>query len=187
MNQAPTDSIAAIDTVVIDQPVGVWVKVSASQRSVLYLSMAIMGYTSGTDLLYPLPGAGEDAVGRIQPIELNRWVRIQGDLYPSRPAGLEVLKVLVDSDQYSLKELVATFGCERTRGDLRRANPDAPVQGWTTVEHRIMILTARPEGRDRWPTDRTARSTTRSPLTRPEHRAGSGTPGTHRIACPAYP
>lgn len=142
-DQSPTYSTTAVDTLVIGQPVAIWVKVTAPSQSTLYLSLAVMGYSSSPAMLYPLEGIGEDAGGRIQPIELNKWVRLPlpDDLSPSAPAGLEVLKVMVDSDQYSLKPLLESFDCGGTRGDFGSAS--AAVRGWTTVERRLMIVESR--------------------------------------------
>jgi len=139
-DQSPGYSATSVDTLVIGQPVGVWVKVTASSRSTWYVSLAVMGYSSSPTMLFPFEGIGEDAGGRIQPIELNKWVRLPlpDDLAPSAPAGLEVLKVMVDSDQYSLRPLVESFDCGGIRGDFGRES--SVVQGWTTLERRLMIV-----------------------------------------------
>lgn len=143
VDQAPTYNSNAVDTLVIGEPVAVWVKVTAPSQSTLFLSIAVMGYSSSSMMLYPSEGIGEDAGGRIQPIELNKWVRLPlpDDLAPSAPAGLEVLKVLVDSDQYSLKPLVDSFDCGLRRGDFGTGS--SAVQGWMTLERRLLIVASR--------------------------------------------
>jgi hypothetical protein len=115
------------------------VKVSAPSRSTLYLSAVVMGYTSTPTVVYPADGEGEDAAGRIQPIELNRWVRLFRGAAPTPPAGMEVIKILVDSDQYSLSSLLESLTCGTTNSQRQRSDPDAPIDGWTTLEHRILI------------------------------------------------
>lgn len=135
----PRDGPAGIDTIRIGDPASLWVKVSAPSNSTLYLSAAVMGYTSTPTVVYPADGEGEDAAGRIQPIELNRWVRLFRGAAPSPPAGLEVIKILVDSDQYSLSPLLESLSCGNTNSHQQRSDPDAPIDGWSTLEHRILI------------------------------------------------
>lgn len=135
----PRDGPAGVDTLRIGEPASLWVKVSAPSSSTLYLSAAIMGYTSTPTVVYPADGEGEDAAGRIQPIELNRWVRLFRGATPSPPAGMEVIKILVDSDQYSLGPLIESLTCSTTNAQRQRSDPDAPVDGWSTLEHRILI------------------------------------------------
>jgi hypothetical protein len=135
----PRDGPPGVDTLRIGEPVSLWVKVSAPSRSTLYLSAVVMGYTSTPTVVYPADGEGEDAAGRIQPIELNRWVRLFRGAAPTPPAGMEVIKILVDSDQYSLSSLLESLTCGTTNSQRQRSDPDAPIDGWTTLEHRILI------------------------------------------------
>jgi hypothetical protein len=135
----PTEARVAVDTAYIGpQRYDVYARVDAPANARFFLSATVMGYAGTPDVIYP---SGETLN---QPFPLNTWVSILPRVPMVEPAGLEVIKVVVDSNQFDLDPLVASFPeCGmRGRGDRWKSDP-SPVTGWTSVEHRVLVLPAR--------------------------------------------
>lgn len=132
-----------IDTLVVGRPYDIFVRVDVPSDlatvTTLYMTAAIEGYTSDPFVLWPLASQAQT------PVPLNRWIRIARGVSVSEPTGSEVMKVVVNSDQFDLRPLVQSFGsCDRpqlaTRGKGNWESQIAPVTGWTTLSHRMDIV-----------------------------------------------
>jgi hypothetical protein len=141
-NTTPDNTRVSVDSAFVGERYDVYVRVNAPQNSRFFLTAAIAGYTSTPAVIYPIPG---DASA---PIELNKWEHILGPVPMTEPAGLEVLKVVVDSNQFDFNSLVRTFpACDRSRSPKGDWTIDpSPITGWKAVEHRVLILPARSGG-----------------------------------------
>src|SRR5207248_1989263 len=109
-------------------------RVTAPEASLLYLSVAVEGYSADPWMVYPTQS------GANGPIRLNAWVRILRNATPSEPAGVEVLKLVVDSDQFDFGSLLGALprACGLARG-FNQAAPQ-PVTGWRALDHKLIIL-----------------------------------------------
>lgn len=132
-----------IDTITIGKLYDIYVRADVpsdlAALTTLYLTAAIAGYTSDPVVLWPLASQPQ------APIALNRWVRIARSVSVSEPVGSEILKVVVNSDQFDLRPLVQSFGsCDALRGARgAKGNWGSQVEaitGWTTLEKRIDIV-----------------------------------------------
>ena len=134
----------SVDTVYIGQRYDIWVWVEvpdeAVQRSALYLTAGFAGFSGVPAIIWPR-GAEQT---RLMPEQVNQPVLLRAGITPSLPEGIESLKVVVSSDPYNLRPLVA--GLPRcpieTSRDPGRGDPagDAGVvTGWTAVTRRIEI------------------------------------------------
>jgi hypothetical protein len=133
---APTDAVVQVDTAYIGRHYDVYAKVEAPGNSTFFLTAATVGYTGDPAVLYP---SGE---GMPQPFPLNTWVRMLSRVRMVEPAGLEVVKVAVNSDQFDFHSLVGSFPkCLRDRSAKgNRWQPDASaVTGWKSIDHRVVI------------------------------------------------
>jgi hypothetical protein len=139
--RAPSDARTTVDTAYVGKHYDIYARVEAPDNSTFYLSAAAEGYTSSPMVLYPRREVMN------QPFPLNQWVRILPRVPMEDPAGVEVIKVVIDSNQFDLHGLVdALPGCDRSRdgsgqkkGDRWRTDP-SPVTGWKAVDHRVIIL-----------------------------------------------
>jgi hypothetical protein len=133
----PTDRDPTIaDTAVIHETYDLWAKIDAPAKSSFYLTVALEGLTSEPAMLYPQAGVAND------PFELNQWVRIRRALTAQEPPGTEVLKAVVNSQQYDFSQLMSSFPkCDRgtAKGDKFTEESDA-VSGWTSVEKRLVFV-----------------------------------------------
>jgi hypothetical protein len=147
--QPPSDlaPAGAIDTAYIGERYSLWAKVSAPERSVLYLTAAVQGYTSPDFLVYPLDQAMN------QPVPLNQWFPVLPDkagetIDATEPAGREVIKVVVGSTQFDFRSLLQSFPVQCAAASATRGWPPssysppapAPVTGWTAVERTILTM-----------------------------------------------
>jgi hypothetical protein len=103
-----------------------------------YMTAAIEGYTSDPFVLRPGPNDAPT------PVPLREWIPLIRGIQVTEPAGVEVVKLVVNSDPYDLRPLVASFGdCTRapvkgaSRGKWDTVIP--PVTGWTAVSRRVDI------------------------------------------------
>lgn len=133
------------DTVQIGKPYDVYVKVEVpadlATVTQMYMTAAIAGYTSDPFVLWPHPSAAQS------PVPLNRWIRLHRGVTVSEPAGSEIMKVVVNSDQYDLRPLVQSLGsCPAPAAEALRGMKGnwttkiEPIRGWTTLEKRIDIV-----------------------------------------------
>ena len=138
---APSDT-AAIDTLFIGRQYDFYVRVRAPAGSRLYLTAALQGYTSAPFVLFPATRAMN------QPIELNVWRKLwDAPLDMVEPAGVEVVRVVVNTTQYDLHPLVESLPRCSARGDQMTRGPQVGViepivSGWTSVARRIFIAPA---------------------------------------------
>jgi hypothetical protein len=135
------DDGSELDTLYIGRTYDLYVQVRAGEGEQLYLTAASQGFTGPPALIYPDPSQ----VGPNQPFAaLNQWVRILNGLPASEPPGLEVVKLLLGTDQYDFRTLMQTLpAC--TPVDVREASPPPPAIRWRAGAHRVMIV------RDRTP------------------------------------
>jgi hypothetical protein len=124
----------------------IYAKVEAPPGSILYLTAAAEGYSTDPFVLYPWLDSRGAPMN--QPVELNTWKRINASpLDVFEPPGVEVIKVVVNADQYDLHSLVQSLPrCGQSRGVVSRGPRSragaAPVMGWTALSRRVLI--ARP-------------------------------------------
>ena len=128
----------AVDTMYIGKSYDIFARVLAPETSLLYLSVAVEGYSADPWMVYPTQS------GANGPIRLNAWVRILRNATPSEPAGVEVLKLVVDSDQFDFGSLLGALprACGLARG-FNQAAPQ-PVTGWRALDHKLIILRRSP-------------------------------------------
>jgi len=128
----------AADTMYIGKSYDIFARVLAPETSLLYLSVAVEGYSADPWMVYP-PQQGAN-----RPIQLNTWVRILRSATPSEPAGVEVLKLVIDSDQFDFGSLLGALprDCGLARG-FNQAAPQ-PVTGWRALDHKLIILRRSP-------------------------------------------
>ncbi len=140
------------DSVLLGKSYDVYARADAqlqqAEISSLYMTIAIGGYTSDPAVLWPPAGIPHS------PIEMNKWILVGESIPMLEPVGSEMLKMVVNSDQFSFQPLVESFGaCDGARGPNDkgpndsgkwRSNPK-PIVGWTTLSHRIDILDTVPK------------------------------------------
>jgi hypothetical protein len=126
----------APDTVRVGSPTTLYARVEAARGQGLYLSIAVKGYTSEPDMIYPQG----DAMNRTVP--LNQWFAVTPLFTPEDPAGLESLVAVVGAAQFDLRPLVESFPeCPRTRGGGATAQTEVqPATSWRSWQHTVVIL-----------------------------------------------
>lgn len=137
----PTDARATVDTAYIGGHYDIWARVDAPDNSEFYFSAATQGFTSPSLVFYPRGDVQN------QPFQLNTWVRLLNRVLMEEPAGVEVVKAVANSEQFDLHSLHAAFpSCATTRGkgDTRGGwgTDPSPIEGWNSLEHRVIILPA---------------------------------------------
>lgn len=138
-----TRALTTVDTVYVGQRYDIWVWVElpdeAAQRSSLYLTAGLAGYTGAPGVIWPR-GAQQT---RLTPEQMNQPVLLRAGFSPTLPGGIENIKVVVSSDPYNLRPLVDELPrcpVETTRDATSARNGDAGVvTGWTAVTRRIEI------------------------------------------------
>lgn len=137
---SPEERSGGADTVRVGEPADVFVRIDASNSSTLYASVAVTGYSADPVVIEPT-GAGPN-----QPFPLNQWKRVVRGARISEPSGIEVIKAVVNSEQFDLRPLVASFPKCGPAGVRGRNDPSpwtsdtSPVTGWTSAERRVVIL-----------------------------------------------
>ena len=132
----PAPRPAGVDTAYIGRAYDLWVRVSATESSTMYLAAAIEGYGQDPVPFYPQ----SDSMPR--PVALRVWVRVLQGIHPTEPPGPEVVRFYVGSEQYDFRTLLSSIPdttCELRRRAAFDWPPPEPVVGWTAVEHRIVV------------------------------------------------
>jgi len=110
----------------------------AVARTRLYVSGAIAGYASDPYVFWP-------ERQEPSPFPLNVWKPLWSGVQLSPPAGPEMIKVTVNSDQYDLRSIVNAAQLCRSRG-IGQTNAKGfdqaadSVTGWTAVSRTVQIL-----------------------------------------------
>jgi hypothetical protein len=131
----PVESPEAIDTVYLGRSYDFYVRINADERTDRYVTSAAEGYAGLPSVLYPV------AQGPNQPFPLNTWRKVADSVVMEEPAGLEVVKLLVGTDQYDFRSLVASF--DKCGGGTRLPGDDAkpkPVTAWRTFERQVLVV-----------------------------------------------
>ncbi|MEO6332147.1 MAG: caspase family protein [Gemmatimonadaceae bacterium] len=120
----------------------IWVEVpdEAVQRSALYLTVALAGYSGAPAVLWPRTSSQT----RLTPEQLNQPLQLRAGIRPSLPEGIEHIKAVVSSEPYNLHSLVSELPqCPITRDAIRgeaiRGDDAAVVTGWTAVTRKVEI------------------------------------------------
>jgi hypothetical protein len=135
----PVESPEAIDTVYLGRSYDFYVRINADERTDRYVTIAAEGYAGLPSVPYPV------APGPNQPFPLNVWRQVADSVPMEEPAGLEVVKMLVGTDQYDFRSLVASF--DKCGGGTRLPGDDSkpkPVTAWRTFERQVLVLPASP-------------------------------------------
>lgn len=140
---APTRRASTVDTVYVGEPYRLWAWVEIPdetvQRSRLYLTAALAGYTSAPAVLWPLGAGLPTPLTREQ---LNTPLPLRDNMVWSAPIGVENFKVVVNSDPYDLRTLVRELPrCPVGPRDETRGGSADPlvVTGWTAIERRVEV------------------------------------------------
>jgi hypothetical protein len=116
-------------------------RVSAPATSTLFLTVAVSGYASNPQVLYP-------AAGPSTPIPLNSWERIVPGITVGEPPGREALRAVVSSRPFDFKPLIdALPRCAEiaSRGSVQGWKPSVePVTGWAAAQRGIVVVPAPP-------------------------------------------
>lgn len=131
---APTSG-SAVDTLYVGRSYDLWVMVGAREGETMYLTAASEGYTGPPAILVPDP---TDPGPNTSFLPLNEWVRIPGGNTAAEPTGLEVVKLLMSTDQYDFRRLVQGFPQCTPRGTRQVPGPTPPIR-WRALAHRVMI------------------------------------------------
>ncbi len=110
----------------------------AAAKTRLYVSVAATGFVSNAAILTDRP---VDA-----PFPVNAWILVSKPLTISPPAGREIIKFTVSSNQYDLSSLISSAKlCDKSLPEpMRSARSGADaVAGWTTVSRIVHILPAK--------------------------------------------
>jgi len=148
---AGRDTLVLADTVRIGSAssparVDVVAYISVPERAVartrLYVSAAIAGYASDPFVFWP--GERQEPA----PFPLNVWKPLWSGVPLSPPAGPEMIKLAVNSDQYDLRSIVNSAELCKARGigqSTAKGFDQAAdsVTGWTAVSRTVQILPAR--------------------------------------------
>jgi caspase domain-containing protein len=135
----PVESPEAIDSVYVGRAYDFYVQINADERTDRYVTIASEGYAGLPSVLYPVDE------GPNQPFPLNMWRKVADSVVMEEPAGLEVVKMLVGTDQYDFRSLVASF--DKCGAGTRLPGDDSkpkPVTAWRTFERQVLVLPERP-------------------------------------------
>lgn len=143
---------AGVDTVLVDSIYDILARIDApggGPSTQLYLTAVIGGYTDRVSVLWPRGGARND------PFTLDEWVPLALRVRITEPLGTDLVKVVVNSDQFDFNPLVASFPrCRRTGdlftrgdGDDRWTSDPQPVTGWVSLDHRVVVTRGTPQNR----------------------------------------
>ena len=131
----PVESSDAIDSVYVGRAYDFYVTINADERTDRYVTIASEGYAGLPSVLYPVDE------GPNQPFPLNVWRKVADSVVMEEPAGLEVVKMLVGTDQYDFRSLVASF--DKCGAGTRLPGDDSkpkPITAWRTFERQVLIL-----------------------------------------------
>jgi hypothetical protein len=134
----PDDRPVSVDTIYVGADYDVYAKVTAPADARLFLTAAVAGYSSPAMVLYP----SNDVVSSL--VQVNTWNRIFSTGI-EKPAGIEVIKVVVGTDPFDFNPLIGTMPqCNQARSARVAWNPGAASGMWRTAEHRLLILGSKP-------------------------------------------